>query len=135
VGSETLRWNGTAWAAIATPRGAAVLDGVACTAASFCLAVGQNDSALAAAGEWNGTSWSSPAVHNPGSADNVLNAVKCAQVASPTPDWISSTDTGTGDAFTALSCTSTVCTAVGGKSPSAYFNPGYAPGTVIAARN
>jgi hypothetical protein len=364
VGSEALRWNGTAWATIATPSGAAALDGVACTAASFCLAVGQNDSALAAAWEWNGTSWSSLAVYNPGSTDNVLNAVKCAsamsceavgghgdgsdsttyplaeiwngssmqdqstygaphgelygvscesastceavgadfdgtstdcitapaggagcpvpdalamgwtgtmwrtqatpvqpfmdynneagpgtsnwqdtavscwssgcmatgwqneasdpssaqsapyteywngtswsvsewgntgdgnfssyptlrctdstctgsggtlaaihcvsaadctavgsfwsypgpsltavaqwngtgwtQVPSPTPDWNSSTDTGPGDAFTALACTSTVCTAVGSESPSAYFDPGIAPGTVIAARN
>jgi hypothetical protein len=78
VGSEALRWNGTAWATIAKPPGSAALDGVACTAATFCLAVGQNDSALAAAWKWNGTSWQSLAVYNPGSTDNVLNAVKCA---------------------------------------------------------
>jgi hypothetical protein len=78
VGSEALLWNGTAWTAVATPPGSKALDGVACTAASFCLAVGQNDSALAAAWKWNGTSWQSLVVYNPGSTDNVLNAVKCA---------------------------------------------------------
>jgi hypothetical protein len=78
VGSEALLWNGTAWTAIATPPESKALDGVACTAASFCLAVGQNDSALAAAWKWNGTSWQNLVVYNPGSTDNVLNAVKCA---------------------------------------------------------
>lgn len=78
VGSEALLWNGTAWTPVATPNGSKALDGVACTAASFCLAVGQNDSALAAAWKWNGTSWQSLVVYNPGSTDNVLNAVKCA---------------------------------------------------------
>ena len=68
------RWDGTSWTILASPNpiGAAEseLNGVSCTSATNCLAVGR--SATESAGKtlverWNGTSWTIVASPNPGS--------------------------------------------------------------------
>ncbi len=57
-------WNGSKWSVVATPaltNSGASLNGVSCTGASSCMAVGDftgtgNEMTLAEA--WNGTAWS-----------------------------------------------------------------------------
>ena len=80
VGGTAMRWNGTAWKAIIKPTG--LLKSVACTSATFCLAVGQNNYERAATWKWNGSGWKSLTTYNPASTDNVLYAVKCASATS-----------------------------------------------------
>jgi hypothetical protein len=87
-------WNGSGWAVTTTPiptgATATVLNGVSCTAATACSAVGFSLSGASAtlAMRWNGTSWALQTTPNPAG--------------------------GNGDALQAVSCTSaTSCTAVG----------------------
>ena len=66
-------WNGTGWHILAVPAPPGgthtVLDGVSCTAATACTAVGKYITSLGAkvtlAERWNGTSWSVQATSNP----------------------------------------------------------------------
>ncbi len=83
-------WNGKSWSIEATPNPSVapenVLDGVSCTAADACTAVGSNfngsGGVSAALGEaWNGKSWSIEATPNPsGSTDSELDGVSCPVV-------------------------------------------------------
>jgi len=82
-------WNGTGWKVLATPRlnpaGSAELDGVSCTSATSCLAVGsvsydgqgQTKGQQPLAESWNGTAWAVVPVTVPG-ATGQLTAVSCA---------------------------------------------------------
>jgi hypothetical protein len=84
-------WNGTAWTTVPTPKLAdtgAVLNGISCTAASNCMAVGsegslKNDTEFTFAEVWNGTAWKfvpTPAPLTPGGT--ALNRISCTGQAS-----------------------------------------------------
>ena len=84
-------WNGTAWRALAVPippgGTRSALDGVSCTAATACTAVGSYTSSQGAhvplAEEWNGTSWSAQPTPGLASATfSILSAVSCGSATS-----------------------------------------------------
>jgi hypothetical protein len=89
-GTLVERWNGTAWAIQKAPSPGGVfgsyLDGVSCTSASACTAVGYyyngGVSPLALAERWNGTAWAIQPTPTPGSV--VLEAVSCTSASSCT---------------------------------------------------
>jgi hypothetical protein len=94
------RWNGTAWATQATPNPAlditAELDGVSCSSASACTAVGwyiSNTSGGTASlvERWNGTQWSIQT----GAQGNELNGVSCPSGTACTA--VGDVITGSGD--------------------------------------
>jgi hypothetical protein len=79
-------WNGMSWSIQSTPNPSgttiSVLDGVSCTSASACSAVGSYvDSSgveVTLAERWNGSSWSIQSTPNPTEAKgNVLRGVSC----------------------------------------------------------
>jgi hypothetical protein len=77
------RWNGTSWKIQPTPNPAGsgiALNGVSCTAASVCTAVGgyynAAGKARTLAERWNGTSWKIQPTPNPAGAPG-LNGVSC----------------------------------------------------------
>jgi hypothetical protein len=142
-------WNGTAWSTETTPLPAGAtsseLEGVSCTSATTCTAVGYYvDSAgtpLTLAESWNGTAWSVQA--GPTSVGG-LNGVSCTSASSCTAvgvydsstlaeawdgtTWsVETTANPTGfasDFLEDVSCTATpACTAVG-TSYNAAGNPG-----------
>lgn len=85
------RWNGAAWSQLSTPNppGAQVsyLQGVSCTSASSCVAVGfyldGSGASHAFAEGWNGTTWTLESVPEPSGAQNsVLNAVSCSSAST-----------------------------------------------------
>jgi hypothetical protein len=86
------RWNGTAWSVQPTPNpsGAttSVLQGVSCSSASACTAVGSyyaDDRYVTLAERWNGTAWSVQATPNPSSAtDSYLEGVSCSSASACT---------------------------------------------------
>jgi hypothetical protein len=144
-------WNGTAWSVQATPNGpsavVSILDGVSCTSASACSAVGtyHNSSGpdLTLAERWNGITWSVQVTPSP-SGRSVLEGLSCNSPASCTA--VGYNDIGSGNQVTlaevwngtawqikttpnpvgatvsdlhGVSCRSaTACTAVGGDSNS-----------------
>jgi hypothetical protein len=81
-------WNGTAWSIVPSPNKTTEdngLDGVSCTSASNCVAVGYysyaHDTPLALIESWNGSAWSivpAPARSN----DSWLNGVSCTSSSS-----------------------------------------------------
>ena len=80
------RWDGSAWSVlpVPTPAGGGALDGVSCSAATACTAVGghrfspQGLSVLTLAERWNGTAWSIQPTPTPlGAGDAGLNGVSC----------------------------------------------------------
>ncbi len=86
-GTLAEKWNGTKWSVVTSPDPAgsdgARLDGVTCTAAKSCLAVGNYADAshdtLPMAEQWNGTAWSLVTVPAPaGTTDAYLEAVACS---------------------------------------------------------
>jgi hypothetical protein len=86
-GTLAEKWNGTKWSVVTSPNPAgsdgARLGGVACTAATSCLAVGNyrdgtSGDTLPMAEKWNGTAWSLVTVPAPsGSTSAVLDGVAC----------------------------------------------------------
>jgi hypothetical protein len=79
-------WNGTSWAVQATPNPAGALEsrleGVSCTSAASCTAVGYyktgTEAFSAFAERWNGTAWSLTSIANPvGFAKAYLSGVSC----------------------------------------------------------
>jgi hypothetical protein len=79
-------WNGTAWTVQPTPSpsGAisSTLNGVSCTAADACTAVGSTQASSSApmntlAEVWNGTAWSLQSSPNHPNGTNILSAVSC----------------------------------------------------------
>jgi hypothetical protein len=86
-------WNGTRWSVQSTPnpKGAVAgeLDGVSCTAATACTAVGYFGSSAGTSGTlaeaWNGKSWSVQSTPDPKAAtDSYLGSVACAAPATCT---------------------------------------------------
>ena len=80
------RWDGSAWSVlpVPTPAGGGALDGVSCSAATACTAVGgsrfspQGLSVLTLAERWNGTAWSIQPTPTPlGAGDAGLSGVSC----------------------------------------------------------
>jgi hypothetical protein len=92
LGTVAEQWNGTTWTLQPVPGSqspGSFMEGVSCTSASACTAVGQTDSGLLAE-RWDGTDWT-------------------VQVAVTPPGT-----EGTGDLFSGVSCSSrSACTAVG----------------------
>jgi hypothetical protein len=127
------------------------LDGVSCSSASFCIAVGRDRNGptqtLSWAESWNGSAWTTLASYDPSSTYNVLNGVSCPSgtscmavgyeldgnhfvpmVQDLGPSTVSlvptPTPTGAYDSLTAISClTLTSCTAVGFTSNQSDYQP------------
>ena len=85
------RWNGTSWAIQATPNltGAteSQLQGVSCTSASACTAVGycinSAGTGVMLAERWNGTSWAIDATPSPsGAKSSGLSGVSCTSASA-----------------------------------------------------
>jgi hypothetical protein len=79
-------WNGATWSIVATPNPSsdfAAFNGLTCTSATDCTAVGFKESSSSFTGQtlvehWNGTSWAIVASPNPsGATDAGLNGVSC----------------------------------------------------------
>jgi len=83
LGTVAERWDGRTWRIVPTfkpaPAGPnAGFNGVACTSASACTAVGNRTVAKALAERWNGRTWQVQATPNPAGAQNVtLAGVAC----------------------------------------------------------
>ncbi len=97
------RWNGTAWSVQSTPSpsGAAVsyLEGVACTSATACTAVGHYVSSagvpVTLAERWNGTAWAVQSTPNPsGVTASFLLGVSCTSASFCTAVGYSLTSAG-----------------------------------------
>jgi hypothetical protein len=84
-GTLALHWNGSEWKVVTTPNPGSffpqILEGVSCTAATACTAVGWKQASGSAREtlviRWNGTSWSSQSSPNPGTTENLLHGVSC----------------------------------------------------------
>jgi len=86
LGTLAERWNGRTWQIVPTfkpaPAGrGATFNGVACTSASACTAVGQQTLTRTLAERWNGSSWQVQATPNPSGGQNIF----LASVACPAP--------------------------------------------------
>lgn len=93
-GDLAARWNGTSWSVGRAGGSYGFLNGVSCTVAAVCTAVGQYDT-YTLAERWNGSSWTT--------------------AAPPSPP-------GTISSLAGLSCTSaTACTAVGSATSAANY--------------
>lgn len=83
LGTLAERWNGRKWRIVPTFKQAptgdnADLNGVSCTSASACTAVGNQTLAKTLAERWNGRTWQVQATPNPAGAQNVtLAGVAC----------------------------------------------------------
>jgi hypothetical protein len=83
-------WNGTAWSVVTSPNPGGSfsgLDGVSCSSATNCVAVGFHGNSLSVpqtlAESWNGTAWSVvPSPNAGGQSANYLGAVTCASAAN-----------------------------------------------------
>jgi hypothetical protein len=81
-------WNGARWARQHTPpaapgAGGVQLNGIACSPATACTAVGLADAVPPVIERWNGTTWMmqrSPPMHNPGPGQ--LASVSCPAAAA-----------------------------------------------------
>jgi hypothetical protein len=94
-------WDGSSWAIEPPPSGnwafpnGAFLEGVSCTSASRCVAVGGTAQAGTFAQIWDGTSWVVQPTPNPsGFPSNNLFAVSCASAAACTAVGRSADQTG-----------------------------------------
>jgi hypothetical protein len=83
LGTLAERWNGRTWRIVPTfkpaPTGAnAAFNGVACTSASACTAVGNRTPVKTLAERWNGRTWQVQATPNPSGGQEIfLAAVAC----------------------------------------------------------
>jgi hypothetical protein len=145
------RWNGTRWTIQATPnppRGGGFLNGVSCTSASACTAVGDSNAGTLAE-RWNGTTWRIQPTPTPAGAQFAfLNTVACTALSACTAagayvnssgDFQTLAEHWNGTAWhrqatpdqgpsllIGVSCTlATACTAVG------YSNTNQSPGVVV----
>jgi len=83
VGTLAEVWNGAKWRIVPTfkPTGqGSFLNGVACTSASACTAVGSSGPVTTLAERWNGTRWRVQPTPNPAGGQNIF----LASVACPT---------------------------------------------------
>jgi len=99
-------WNGTKWRIVPTPKMAhtgATLNGVSCTSASDCMAVGnvgtpQNDTMFTLAERWNGTAWAVVGTpQTPGGT--ALNSVSCTSPSACMAAGFANFNNGTGDSL------------------------------------
>ena len=88
------RWNGTSWSMVPSPQPSQTrgnnLNGVACTSASQCWAVGNygidsSGSAQTLIAQWNGTSWTT--VASPNTSTTQYNGLQGVTCASPSQCW------------------------------------------------
>ncbi len=150
------QWNGTTWSIVPSPSSSATqfdnLNGISCTSASACTAVGSQSTTASGPAQtlieqWDGTTWSIvPSPNSSSSQYNYLDGVSCTSasactavgsdpLASASPaqtlieQWdgttwsiVPSPNPSTSDYLTAVSCPSTsACTAVGsGKTTSGF---------------
>ena len=80
------RWNGTRWTIQPTPNprpGGAFLNGVSCTSASACTAVGSLPPGTLAE-RWNGTRWAIQPTPNPAQGGGGLSGVSCTSASACT---------------------------------------------------
>jgi hypothetical protein len=88
-------WNGTSWSveSIPNPTGGAptVVNGISCTSASACIAVGEYNTSSAEgvvlAEIWNGTAWALQSIPSPSNSAGfgaVVNGVSCGSASSCT---------------------------------------------------
>jgi hypothetical protein len=85
-------WNGKSWTIQATPKPTGSsqpeLEGVSCTSASACTAVGGYEDSSGAdrtlADGWNGTSWTTHATTNPGPESDYLYGASCTSASACT---------------------------------------------------
>lgn len=89
-GSLIEQWSGSSWNAVQSPNpghfnklGSAELYGVDCPSSTFCVAVGdyetaKKDDLQTLVETWNGTQWKVRSSPNVSSFDDTLNAVSCA---------------------------------------------------------
>jgi hypothetical protein len=80
------RWDGTSWSIQATanpPQGGGTLNGVSCTSASACTAVGAS-SAGTLAERWDGASWTIQVTSNPPQGGGFLSGVSCTSASACT---------------------------------------------------
>ena len=129
------RWNGTRWTIQPTPnppQGGGFLNGVSCTSASACTAVGTSNAGTLAE-RWNGTRWTIQPTPNPAQGGGGFSGVSCMSASACTAVGGSSAGTlaerwnGTrwtiqptpnpaqgGGFLTSVACASaSACTAVG----------------------
>ena len=87
------RWDGSRWSAESTPNPAGALsgelDGVSCTSATACTAVGSPENsarnAFTLAERWDGSHWSAQPTPNPaGAISSVLDGVSCTSATACT---------------------------------------------------
>jgi hypothetical protein len=91
-GERTLveQWNGTTWSMVPSPNQPLtidnVLDGVTCTSAANCFAVGHYDTQLVTSTlieRWDGAAWTIVTSPNPkGSTESQLSSVSCTSVSN-----------------------------------------------------
>ena len=82
LGTLAERWDGRTWQIVPTfkpaPAGPnAGFNGVACTSASACTAVGSRTLAKTLAERWNGTTWQVQATPNASGGQSILAGVSC----------------------------------------------------------
>ena len=77
-------WNGSSWAIQPSGTAGSAFDALACTAATTCIAAGQNVVGLPFAAVWNGTTWATQTTPIP-SLDTVLQAVSCTAASACGP--------------------------------------------------
>ncbi len=78
-------WDGTSWSVVSSPNTSPTeenaLDGVSCTSAQFCVAVGNHDDSTPAqtlVESWDGTAWSiTPSPNSSTGEANYLSGVSC----------------------------------------------------------
>jgi hypothetical protein len=84
------RWNGTTWTIHTTPKPTGStepeLEGVSCTSATACTAVGGYENSSGAyrtlAEQWNGTTWTTHATTNPGPESDYLYGASCTSASA-----------------------------------------------------
>ena len=144
-------WNGSAWTVVASPDTTTTLpnalDGVSCTSADACTAVG---AAYAPAGTadrtlvetWNGSAWTEAASPDPTTGDDELQAVSCTSAGCTAVGYSTTSEgieqglveassggtwsvTGTpepglyGNSLQAVGCVGTACVAAGSEETDA----------------
>jgi len=100
LGTLAERWDGRTWRIVPTVKpaptgGNAGLNGVACTSASACTAVGNQTLVKTLAERWNGRTWSVQATPNPSGGQNItLAGVACPAATVCTAFGLNLTNSG-----------------------------------------
>jgi len=98
VGTLAEAWNGKAWRIVPTLKRTGqgiALNGVSCTSASACTAVGSAGPVTTLAERWNGTSWRVQPTPNPPGGQNIfLASVACPTTSACTAFGLNLTGSG-----------------------------------------